>query len=614
MKAGKKPVATESPETPLETPWSGFGAAEADSVDTLSRNMVEAMLQGQRAMGAMFARAADPKIVRDPFGMGAAMQETFLSALSHPERIVQAQGALLDGYLNLWTSAAKRMAGAEAEPAITPAPGDRRFVDPAWSENPWFDLIKQAYLLNARYLEGVVSAAEDLDPKTRRKVEFLTRQMIDAASPSNFPLTNPQVLEETQRTHGENLLRGLTNLAEDLERGGGRLTLTQTDPDGFKVGKDLAFTPGQVVFRNRLIELIQYDPSTEQVYKRPLLILPPWINKFYILDMRERNSLIRWLTGQGFTVFLVSWINPDASLKDCGFEEYATHGLIAALDAIETATGEKTVNAVGYCIGGTLLASALARMAAGKEKKRIASATFFTTQTDFEESGDLQVFTDEAWVEEIENLIDAQGGVLEGRAMADTFNMLRANDLIWSFYVNNYLLGREPKSFDLLFWNADHTRQPKALHLFYLNKFYRENALAKGELELFGQKLNLKDVTIPCYVQATETDHIAPWRSVYRGACLLGGPVRFVLAGSGHIAGVINPPDARKYKHWINADLPETPDAWMEGAQEHPFSWWPDWANWLAEHSGAMVPARFPGDGSLKPLCPAPGEYVHMRD
>jgi polyhydroxyalkanoate synthase len=599
---------------PLETPWSAFGATDADAMESLSRNLVEAALRGQRALSTVLAHAqADPGASRDPFGAGVAMQEAFVSAMGHPDRLISAQGALMEGYMSLWAGAATRMAGGDAPPAITPDPADRRFKAAAWSENPWFDMIKQAYLLNARFMQTFVDAADGLDTRTRRKVQFLTRQMIDAASPSNFPLTNPEVLEETQRTNGENLLRGLAKLCEDLERGGGRLALRQTDPDGFKVGEDLASAPGEVVFHNRLMELIQYAPSTGQVHKTPLLILPPWINKFYILDMREGNSMIRWLTGQGFTVFLVSWVNPDASYASYGFEEYIEEGLVAALDAVEQATGEETVNAVGYCIGGTLLAAALALFAKTGRADRIASATLFAAQVDFEDAGDLMIFTDQPWLEEVEKLMDAQGGVLDGRAMADTFNMLRANDLIWSFYVNNYLLGREPRSFDLLFWNSDQTRMPKALHLAYLNRMYRENALAKGEFELFGQRLNLRDVKIPAYVQATETDHIAPYEGVYRGARLFGGDVRFVLAGSGHIAGVINPPDANKYQHWVNPDLAPTARAWRVKAEERPGSWWPDWAAWLAERSGPMVPARQPGDGALKPLYPAPGQYVKAR-
>ena len=414
-------------------------------------------------------------------------------------------------------------------------------------------------------------------------------------------------------SRGENLTRGLQNLMNDLEAGHGRLALRQTDTAGFQVGKDLATAPGQVIFQNDVMELIQYAPATETVKQRPLLIAPPWINKFYIMDLREKNSMIRWLTEQGFTVFLISWVNPGPELKDKTFSDYMHEGLFAALHAIEAATGETSVNAVGYCVGGTLLASALAWLEAEGQADRIASATFFAAQTDFEQAGDLLLFIDEYWLKEIERIMDAQGGVLDGRSMADTFNLLRSNDLIWSFVVNNYLLGRQPQAFDLLFWNSDQTRMPKALHLWYLDNLYRNNRLSRGELELDGHTLDLGAVKTPVYMQASREDHIAPYPSVYRGAKRFGGPVRFMLAGSGHIAGVINHPAAGKYQHWTNDKLPKTVEAWIKGAKEHPGSWWADWRDWLYERSGDDVPARTPGDGKLKPICPAPGRNVLVR-
>ena len=448
--------------------------------------------------------------------------------------------------------------------------------------------------------------------ETRRKVNFVTRQMIDAMSPTNFALTNPDVLKATFETKGENLSRGLMNLVNDLERGNGRLALTQTDMEGFEVGKDLAATPGDVIYRNRVMELIQYAPATETVRQRPILIAPPWINKFYIMDMRPQGSLIRWLTQQGFTVFLISWVNPDQSMKDATFEDYIREGLFQALDCVEQATGERQVDTIGYCIGGTMLGSALALMAAEKDD-RIASATFFAAQLDFELAGELLVFIDEEWFKEISRLMDTQGGVLDGRTMADTFNMLRANDLVWSFVINNYLLGKTPQAFDLLYWNADQTRMPKTLHLYYLQKFYKQNALAKGELELGGHKLDLKKVTIPVFMQASKEDHIAPADSVYRSARLFGGKTQYMMAGSGHIAGVVNHPDANKYQHWINEALPESREDWLKAAKENPGSWWPHWKAWLVSMNDTQVDARKPGGDKLKPICPAPGEYVKVR-
>lgn len=602
-----------------ETPWSGMHPPDFESLDALSRNMMDAALMGNQAFARLFQKtvsdaAANPAAAGDPANLGETFGEAWRSAFAHPEKVMAAQSNLMAGFADLWSFAARRSAGEAAEPVIAPNEGDKRFRSEAWSGNPYFDVIKQAYLLNARFMHDILDAAEDLDPKTRRKAEFFTDQFIDALSPSNFALTNPDVLEEIQKSKGESLVRGMVNLMEDLERGEGKLALSQTDLEGFVVGEDLAAAPGEVVFKNELFELIQYSPTTEETYKTPLLIFPPWINKYYILDMREGNSMIRWLVSQGFTVFLVSWVNPDIRLAGKTFEDYIEDGVFAALDAVEQATGETKINTVGYCIGGTLLASTLALM--GKRgDDRIKSATFFAAQTDFSDPGDLAMFTEDTWLEEIERIIDAQGGILDGRSMADTFNMLRANDLVWSFYVNNYLLGREPRSFDLLFWNADQTRMPKDLHMFYLRRFYRENALSKGELDLFGETVSLSDIEIPCYVQAAETDHIAPYPSVYRGARKFGGKTRFMLAGSGHIAGVINPPEAKKYHHWTNAPktLPETAEAWLESAKRHEGSWWPDWKNWLARKSGEKITARKPGDGKLKPLYPAPGEYVRVK-
>ncbi len=610
---------SDAGKTDAETPWSGMSAPDFESLDALSRNMMDAALMGNQAFTRLFQKtmsdaAANPAAAGDPAGLGETFGEAWRSAFAHPEKVMTAQSNLMAGFADLWSFAARRSAGEMAEPVIAPQEGDKRFRSEAWSGNPYFDTIKQAYLLNARFMHDILDAAEDLDPKTRRKAEFFTDQFIDALSPSNFALTNPDVLEEIQRSKGESLVRGMVNLMEDLERGGGKLALSQTDLEGFVVGEDLAATPGEVVFKSELFELIQYAPTTEETYKAPLLIFPPWINKYYILDMREGNSMIRWLVSQGFTVFLVSWVNPDARLAGKKFEDYIQGGIFKALDAVEQATGEKKVNTVGYCIGGTLLASTLALMSK-RGDDRIKSATFFAAQTDFSDPGDLAMFTEDTWLEEIERIIDAQGGILDGRSMADTFNMLRANDLVWSFYVNNYLLGREPRSFDLLFWNADQTRMPKDLHMFYLRRFYRENALSKGALDLFGETVSLSDIKISCYVQAAETDHIAPYQSVYRGARKFGGKTRFMLAGSGHIAGVINPPEAKKYHHWTNAPkgLPETAENWLGSAERHEGSWWPDWKIWLAKKSGDKIPARKPGDGKLKPLYPAPGEYVRVK-
>jgi polyhydroxyalkanoate synthase len=467
-------------------------------------------------------------------------------------------------------------------------------------------------LLSARYVQYVVHQAEGLDPKTAQKVDFYSRQFVDAMSPSNFVLTNPEVLRRTAETGGENLLRGLNNLLGDLERGRGKLSIKMTDANAFKLGENIAVSPGKVVFQNELMQLIQYAPATETVLKRPLLVLPPWINKFYILDLRPRNSLVRYLVSQGHTVFMVSWVNPDERLADAGFDDYMVKGIFAALDAIKIITGQSDVNAIGYCLGGTLLATTLAWMAR-RGDGRIKSATFFVTMMDFTEAGELGVFIDEEQLSALEEKMRTRG-FLEGGDMATTFNMLRANDLIWSFVVSNYLMGNEPFPFDLLYWNSDATRMPARMHSFYLRNMYQDNLLAKpNALELDGEKIDLGLVKVPAYFLSTREDHIAPWRSTYRGVKLLGGKSRFVLAASGHIAGVVNPPDGGKYNHWVNETLPDDAAAWLAGAAEMSGSWWPDWNRWATAHAPERVPARVPGSGKLKAIEDAPGSYVKVK-
>jgi polyhydroxyalkanoate synthase len=504
------------------------------------------------------------------------------------------------------------MTGETPQPVVEPARGDKRFADPDWTENPVFDVIKQSYLLTSNWLNGLVADVEGVDPLSKRRVEFFVKMLTDAFAPTNFLASNPAALRALAETGGESLTRGIENFVADLQRGGGQLAIAQTDYEMFRIGENVATAPGKVVFRNEIIELLQFSPTTEKVYEIPLVIFPPWINKYYILDLRPENSMIRWLTSQGLTVFVASWVNPDARLAEKSFEDYMREGVYAGVAAALEQCGVPHVNTVGYCIGGTLLSATLAHMAV-KKVAPIASATFFAAQQDFSEAGDLLLFTSQDWLTDLEKKMDEGGGVLSGQTMADTFNALRANDLIWSFFVNNYLLGKEPKPFDLLFWNSDQTRMPKRLHLFYLRKFYGENALAKGELELDGVKLNLKDVTVPIYVQSSKEDHIAPARSVYKGARLFGGPVTFTLAGSGHIAGVINHPDAVKYQHWTSDRLPPTLEEWQAQAEEAPGSWWGDWLAWLQAHSGKKVPARDPAKGKLTPLGDAPGEYVKVK-
>ncbi|MBM3580736.1 MAG: class I poly(R)-hydroxyalkanoic acid synthase [Alphaproteobacteria bacterium] len=552
----------------------------------------------------------------DPLNIGNAFLEMTARLMADPVRIAQAQMSLWQDYLGLWQNAAARMMGLDSTPFAEPERGDRRFKDAAWSDNQVFDFVKQSYLLTARWLQSTVRDVEGLDRRTAKKIDFYTRQFVEALSPTNFVMTNPEVLRATMESGGDNLLRGLTNLLADLERGKGRLAIRMTDMDAFEVGKNIAVSPGKVVFRNDLMELIQYQPSTAKVRKAPLLIIPPWINKFYILDLRQENSFIKYAVDQGHTVFVISWVNPDAKLAAKTFDDYMLEGPIAALEAIERATGETGVNAVGYCIGGTLLACTLAYMAAKGDAKlttRIKSATFFTSMVDFADSGELGVFIDEQQLAILDNAMSKRG-FLEGNEMAAAFNMMRGTDLIWSFVVNNYLLGKEPFPFDLLYWNSDSTRMPAAMHSFYLRAMYHENRLSQpGGITLANIALDLRKIKTPTYIMATREDHIAPWKSAYVATQLYGGPKRFVLAASGHIAGVVNPPAAKKYCHWLNDKTPKDPDDWLARATQREGSWWPDWDEWVKAYAGGEVPARVPGQGGLKALADAPGEYVRMR-
>ena len=533
--------------------------------------------------------------------------------LADPQRVVELQARLGKTYLDLWASAAKRLAGEEAAPAAVPAANDKRFVDPEWTSNQFFDFLKQAYLLSARWANVLVSDAADLDPHVKQKAEFYVRQIVNALSPSNFVLTNPELLRETLTTNADNLVRGMRMLAEDIEAGGGDLKIRQSDSSMFEVGRNLAVTPGKVVFQNDLIQLIQYAPATATVRKRPLLIMPPWINKFYILDLTPQSSFIKWCIEQGLTVFCISWINPDARLAQKTFEDYLREGPLAALDAIKEATGEDKVDAVGYCVGGTMLVVTLAAMAAWHDE-RIASATLFAAQVDFTYAGDLKVFIDEEQLKAIEQRM-AERGYLEGKTMSIVFNLMRSNDLVWPYVINNYLKGKAPFPFDLLYWNADSTRMPAANHSFYMRNCYLENNLAKGKMMIGNTVIDPRSIKLPIYNLATREDHIAPAKSVLFGSKFFGGPVRFVLAGSGHIAGVINPPDKNKYQYWTGAKPRSANlEGWLAKAKEHPGSWWPDWLAWLKKQDRAQAPARVPGDGKLKPIEDAPGSYVKVRD
>jgi len=545
----------------------------------------------------------------DTSTLGFDFADLMTRMMTDPATVAKAQIDLFNDSFAVWRNTTERMFNQQVPTADKLK--DKRFKHPEWTKNAVFNFVKESYLVAAKSILSSVREVKGMDESAARKVDFYTRQFVDALSPSNFVATNPEVLAMTVESGGQNLLRGLENLLADLGRGDGRLSITMTDMKAFRLGENIATTPGKVVHQNNLMQLIQYAPSTHDVRKRPLLIIPPWINKFYVLDLQPKNSLIKWAVDQGHTVFVISWVNPDEKLAEKGFEDYMLEGPVAALDAIEKSTGERHVNAVGYCLGGTLLASTAAYLAA-KEDGRIASATYFVTLVDFTDVGDMAVFIDDEQLTLLERRM-RERGYLDAQDMATSFNMLRANDLIWSFVVSNYLLGKEQPPFDLLFWNSDSTRMPAAMHSFYLRKMYQQNLLAKpGGISLAGAPIDLTKIRIPTFILSTREDHIAPWKSTYAATHLYSGPVKFVLSASGHMAGVISAPGS-KYGHWTNEKLPRSPDEWLSGATPHQGSWWPVWDEWISRLDPDRVPARGCGGGNLPFIEDAPGAYVRVR-
>ena len=585
-------------------------------IEALSRNLARLIEEGGKALAAYLKPREEGKIRGDlTEGLTDAVKTVGRVAeywMSDPQRAIELQTSLGRAYLDLWAGAVKRMAGEHSEPVVAPDPRDKRFSDPEWSQNQFFDFLKQAYLLTAQWTDRLVKDAAGIDEHTRKKAEFYVKQIANAISPSNFVLTNPELLRETLSSNGENLVRGMHMLSEDIKAGQGVLKIRQSDPSMFDVGKNLATMPGKVVFQNEVMQFIQYQATTKNTLKLPLLIVPPWINKFYILDLAPEKSFIKWCVDQGITVFVISWVNPDARLASKSFEEYMREGVITAINTVEAITGEKQLNAIGYCVGGTLLAITLAYFAA-KKQNRVKSATLFTAQVDFTYAGDLMVFVDEERIRQLETHMKEQG-YLEASRMANTFNMLRSNDLIWPYIINNYMRGKKPLPFDILYWNSDATRMPAANHSFYLRNCYLDNKLTKGEMEIADIRLDLRKVTVPVYNLATREDHIAPAKSVLYGSQYFGGPVKYVLAGSGHIAGVVNPPSKPKYQYWTG-DKPngESVETWMKSAAEHPGSWWPDWLDWLKALDAETVSARKIGGGKFKPIEDAPGSYVKVK-
>jgi polyhydroxyalkanoate synthase len=586
------------------------------NAEAFAMNIAKAMENGGQALAAYLKPGANGEVHDKPPTELGELVKTFSAVaeywLSDPDRANEIQTKIGKAYLDLWGNSVRRLAGEEAAPVISPMPRDKRFADPEWKSNQFFDFILQLYLLTARWADDLVRDAEGLDPHTRKKAAFYVQQVTNAISPSNFVLTNPEVLRETLTSNGDNLVRGMKMLAEDIEAGHGTLRIRQSDPSNLQVGVNMATTPGKVIYQNELMQLIQYSPATESVLRTPLLIVPPWINKFYILDLKPEKSFVKWCVDQGVTVFVISWVNPDKSLGDKTWEDYMKEGPLAAMDAIERVTGEMKVHTMGYCVGGTLLATTLAWLAE-KRRVRVTSATFLAAQVDFTHAGDLLVFVDEEQISSIERDMKASG-VLEGAKMAMAFNMLRSNDLIWSYVVSNYLKGKTPSSFDLLHWNSDATRMPAANHSYYLRHCYLENRLSTGTMVLDNTLLDLSKVKVPVYNLATREDHIAPADSVLYGSQFFGGPVKYVLSGSGHIAGVVNPPSSGKYQYWTNDNIKDvTLTDWIKGAKEHKGSWWPDWRQWLETIDPEHVAPRDVGAAALPAIEDAPGSYVRVR-
>ncbi|OKO74550.1 class I poly(R)-hydroxyalkanoic acid synthase [Bradyrhizobium sp. AS23.2] len=584
--------------------------------EAFAMNVAQAMESGGKALAAYLKPRESGEVQDRPPAELTEVVKTFTSVaeywLSDSSRSSDLQTRLAKDYLDLWGSAVRRMSGQDAAPAITPSPRDKRFADPEWKSNQFFDFVMQLYLLTTKWAQELVRDADGLDPHTRRKAEFYVQQVTNALSPSNFVLTNPEVLRETVASSGENLARGLKMLAEDIAAGKGMLKIRQSNPDNLVVGVNMATTPGKVIYQNEMMQLIQYSPTTEKVLRTPLLIVPPWINKFYILDLKPEKSYIKWCVDQGITVFVISWVNPDKRLGNKSWEDYMKEGPLKAMDVIEKVTGEMKVHTAGYCVGGTMLATTLAWLAE-KRRQRVSSATFFAAQVDFTHAGDLLVFVDEEQIAALEQDMKA-AGVLEGSKMAMAFNMLRSNDLIWSYVVSNYLKGQQPSAFDLLHWNSDATRMTASNHSYYLRNCYLENRLSTGTMVLDNTLLDLSKVKVPVYNLATREDHIAPAESVLYGSQFFGGPVKYVLSGSGHIAGVVNPPASNKYQYWTNDNVKDVSIAeWMKGAVEHKGSWWPDWREWLGGLDPEEVPARAIGSDALPPIEDAPGSYVRVR-
>ncbi|WP_323767743.1 class I poly(R)-hydroxyalkanoic acid synthase [Marinovum sp.] len=541
------------------------------------------------------------------------------AATAYWQEWMQNPAKILEHQVNYWGKSLKHVVEAQqllaqgklAAPEDT-TPDDKRFSNPVWKSNPYFNFIKQQYMINSEAIKQAVEDIEDIDETEKRRLRYFSQQIVDMMAPTNFFATNPDALMKAIETEGDSLVKGLQNLVADLEANDGELVVRLADTEAFEVGGNIATSPGKVVFRNEMMELIQYSPSTEQVHEIPVVLFPPWINKFYILDLKEQNSLIKWVVDQGYTLFIVSWINPDPSYADKGMEDYIEHGYLTAIEEAKTLCKVKQVNAIGYCIAGTTLNLVLALLKKRGDKS-VKSATFFTTLTDFSDQGEFTPFLQDDFIDGIEAEVN-QHGILRSFIMGRTMSFLRSNDLIYQPAIRSYMMGDTPPAFDLLYWNGDGSGLPGRMVMQYLRGLCQRNELVEGGFELFGEKLSIKDVTVPICAVATETDHIAPWKDCYRGFSMTGSRSKaFIVGQSGHIAGIVNPPSKKKYGHYVNDELPDTAEAWMEGAEFHEGSWWPRWEAWLKPRAGKMVDAREPGDSEHPILGDAPGDYVRVK-
>lgn len=593
-------------------------AEESEShLDRFSHNMAQVAQQWQEIMSVSWEKTqeSNPMWMAGQHDLTQIATSLYMDFFNHPEKLFRQQVEFYERYMSFVTELCGIAPHAPEQailPSLRPDKKDRRFHDMAWESQPFYYYVRGIYLLISQYLLRLPEEVSDMDQDMRHKMDFYLRQLTDAIAPTNFTLTNPEAMRKIIQTDGASLVQGLSNLLSDLKRQQGVFSVSMTDEKAFTVGKDIAATAGKVVYRNELIELIQYSATTDQVHQTPLLIVPPWINKYYVLDLRPKNSFVKWLVDQGHTVFIISWVNPGAELADTSFADYMKKGLLAALTQVQKHTGEKRANVMGYCIGGTLLATALAYLKARREDHAVRSATYLTTLVDFEESGDLRLFTDAAHIEQIEVVVKERG-YMRGSEIAQVFNLLRSRELIWSFVVNHYLLGNAPFPFDLLYWNADSTNLPGNMHLFYLRHMYEENKLVvPGGIMVEDVPIDLSAITTPSYFLSTREDHIAPWKATYKATQLYKGDRRFVLSGSGHIAGVVNPPAANKYGYWVNPSCPARAAQWFKNAEYCEGSWWNDWKQWVvgSGHTGGKTPARrIVG----KVLADAPGTYIHQK-